>query len=948
MLEESEMATLGYSKNQLIGVLDTASEGIACLDLRGKCVFANASCLKFLGYDRRSDLLGENLHNLIHSKRRDGTPCHSKDCQISNTFKQPRPFHDDSQVFWKKNDTCFDVEYHCKPLTNDDGESVGVVVTFTDISDRKSDEFNRNKLSQLIASSSDAIICKNCDGVITSWNKGASQIYGFSEDEALGHTSSLFQLKEQAEHDRKIEEVVRRGGEVKRRETKRRRSNGEHCDISTIVFPIRDHSGAVVGSASIDRDISDKKRVHSELLKAKSVAENAESLANSANRSRAQFLANISHELRTPMNAILGMIQLALDEKLDPTVEDYLQTAKSSADSLLELVNELLDFSKLEAGKFEINPEPFNLPEIIDSTAKTLSGSAGEKGVELFCEIDSGIPSTLVGDPRRIQQVITNLLSNAIKFTDQGEIIIKVQRTDSSENDSSAQGSAKQRVGLRFSVSDTGIGIKEKDRRRIFSPFAQADMSSTREHFGTGLGLSICQDLLSLMNSQLELKSQVGLGSTFSFEVEFDISDEKSTKDFPNDLINNRQVLIVDDNPTNLRILETIFTNWSMQPITATSGQQAIEILRQKQDTDCPVPLLLTDAMMPGMDGFELVDRIVENEAIDLPATIIMHSPAELPIFSDRKKESPAKAYVTKPISQSELMDTVIESLDLYVQTFDFKEHTGPEELPVKPLNILLVDDLEANRKVATAILNKRGHHVCTANNGRVALEVLQSSEKQFDIVLMDIQMPIMDGLQATAAIRDLDCQKRSTTPIIAMTAHALDGDREECLAAGMDSYISKPLDAQKLVWLTETTKHNPLQVQLNANRKNKFYKNGAKLSATSNDNPEKLVDVDSALKRLGGDQELFKEFVTIFLEDAPGMMEGLKDGIRESDATMVEKKSHALKGLISNFGAKTCVDVALKLERAGREGDLSKSPKDFEQLQTLYQTLTNELKEHA
>ncbi len=938
MNDESENARMHYSPSQLVGVLDTASDGICCIDQQGNCTFSNASCLRLLGCEKHEDLLGVDMHDLIHGKKRGGKPCEKDSCQIYGAFREGTKIRIDDDVFCKKDGSSLNVTCRCQPLEDDCGNKVGTIVTFSDISQRKSEEACRSKLMQMVDSSVDAMISRDLNGVITSWNEGASRIYGFSKDEAIGQTTSLIQLEDHAEEDRNIENAIQHGDGIGQLKTKRQRNDGVTCEVSTTVFPLRDSAGNIVGSASIDRDISDQCRAHDELLKAKSAAESAESLANSANRTRAQFLANISHELRTPMNAILGMIQLSLDEKLDPTVEDYLSTAKSSADSLLELVNELLDFSKMEAGKFEINPEPFNLFETIDTTAKSLSAKAGEKGIELFCEVDSEISSSLIGDARRIQQVIINLVSNAIKFTDEGEIVINVARVESTDN---------QEV-LKFSVSDTGIGIKQKDRKRIFSPFAQADMSSTREHFGTGLGLSICQDLLSLMDSQLELDSEVGVGSTFSFEVEFDVNDESSTSNFPTELVKNRQVLIVDDNKTNLRILEKVFTNWSMHPITARDGQQALRILKRKQAANDPVPLVLVDGMMPGMDGFELVDKITEDEEVDVQATIIMHSTAELSVFSEKKKESSAKAYVMKPVSQSELLNAVIESLDLYVQPSNPNDLFRSSDLPVKPLQILLVEDLEANRKVATAILKKRGHEVTIAKNGHVALETLQNSEKRFDVILMDVQMPVMDGLQATSAIRNLDCDDRSTTPIIAMTAHALDGDREECLAAGMDSYIPKPLDAKKLVWLTETVTHDPLKVQRNISRQKNFYHNGAKLSATSNDESKKLLDLDSALKRLGGDQELFKEFVAIFLEDAPGMMKEIEDGLNGNDAGAVEKSSHALKGLVSNFGAKECVDVSLKLEKAGREGDLSKSPKDFGKLQTLYETLCAELKEHA
>jgi PAS domain S-box-containing protein len=841
-------------------------------------------------------------------------------------------------MFRTADGSSIDVEYWSRALRGKDGTQVGVVVTFVDTSDNNHQEAHRNFLARVVESSSDGIISKDLEQNIVTWNNGATKIYGYEAEEMLGKSSSILQLDDHDDEEFEISEAIRRGDEIEQYETKRKTKHGEVCDISLTVFPVFDKSANIIGSASIDRDISDRRKTHNELIHAKSAAELAESRANAANRSRAEFLANISHELRTPMNAIIGMIQLSLEESLEPTIEDYLSTAKNSANALLELVNELLDFSKIEAGKFEISPEPFSVFETVEEVARSLSAKAGEKGLELFCEVQNEIATPLIGDPRRLQQVVTNLVSNAIKFTEQGEVVITVKSISRSDDCQVIQ----------FSVSDTGIGILEQDQERIFAPFAQADMSSTREHYGTGLGLSICKELLGLMESELELESEVGTGSCFSFEVELPIGDNNDSYErVPTELVKNQKVLIVDDNRTHLRILEKVFVNWSMQPITANSGEQAVRILKQKAQADVKISLALIDGMMPGMDGYELADRIHTDEALGKPATVIMHSPSELSALSEKKKEASVEAFVMKPVAQSDLMDAVIESLNLYEQPTGVDDLKASDDRLIKSLNVLLIEDLEANQKVAGAILRKRGHAVTFAHNGHVALEVLNSGEQIFDVILMDIQMPVMDGLQTTAAIRQLENADVSKLPIIAMTAHAMDEDREQCLAAGMDSYIPKPLDAKKLIWLTETVRHDPDRKYSSGKRRRPQPSLREKTMKELRGSTSSLFEEVAALDRLQGDQELLLKFIDIFQDNSPVLMMEIESAIKTESAEDLEKKAHALKGLISNFGAKPCVELASSLERKGRNKKLAKSTAEFQELSRLYNRLRSELDDY-
>ncbi|MEM7781901.1 MAG: response regulator [Planctomycetota bacterium] len=787
------------------------------------------------------------------------------------------------------------------------------------------------------------MIGRDLNGKITSWNDGAARIYGYEAEEVLDHPIASFILPpDRNREEPEIFQAIENGEELSQFEVKRRRKNGEIIDISLTISPVFNTDDELVGYSSIERDITETRKTQDAILRAMTAAAHAKQLANQANKSRADFLANVSHELRTPMNAILGMINLALEEEVNPTVGDYLSVAQSSANSLLGLVNELLDFAKIESGNFEITNEEFDIREMIDHAARTLASKAGEKGLEILCEIDSRVPARVIGDGRRIQQVLTNLLSNACKFTEKGEIVVKVRLVRQLLSE----------ARLRFSVQDTGIGIAEKDQKVILLPFQQADMSKTRKQHGTGLGLSICRELVSLMGGQLLLNSQPGVGSTFSFSLSLPVADRTTPADkLPSDLVKDLKVLIVDDNPTNLRILEKTFVSWSMQPVVTGDAEQALRVVDELNSNQQDISIILVDCLMPQVDGFELAEKLIDKKGDDCPPIVMMQSASDLSLHADRKASAPVSEYLTKPVSQSELLDTIVGVLDLYSDESAESSWTDPKaketNLPIRSLQILLVEDLPANQKVANAILEKRGHQVTTANNGRNAIDELANKEKSFDVILMDVQMPVMDGLQATAAIRAMEDQAISGLPIVAMTAHAMQGDRESCLAAGMDAYLSKPLDATRLVELVESIvghhfgepKTKKTEVASDGNKDNVETVSGSQVERVP------LIELEASLQRLGNDRELFDEFVDIFLCDAPDIFEKLRSSIESGDSVQLEKSAHALKGLMLNFGAKSCCDLALAFEVAARNDNIDGIRNDLPRLNDLYDQLCDELK---
>ena len=917
---------LQKEKANLQAVLQASPVAILVFDRTEKIIFNNSAAERLfqkstaeLGALKCGDFIG-----CVH-RHEDARGCgHTKlcsDCPLNRSLK--RVFSLDSDAAEEIGEVKVEIDassepvwlnFMMKPLTLDDEKHM--IMALNDITEYKNAEA---KLKE----SEERLKATQAIGHVGTWvvNHQTSQLY-WSDEVFRMHGfepqsfEPRYEIAIQAAHPDDCAEVDRTF--VESIKENRDEYESEHRIIQNDTGQIRyiygrcehvrDESGAIVRSIGMVQDITERKQIEMELLEARQQAE-------SANKAKSEFLSNMSHEIRTPMNAIIGMTDLALATDLNKEQRDFIQTAKDSADMLLALLNDILDFSKIEAGYVKLEEIDFDLHQLLASTLKTMAIKAHEKDLELLGHIKPSVPNFIKGDPHRLRQILVNLVGNAIKFTKEGEVVVMVDQVSTVD----------EKVTIHFEVTDTGIGMAPEKMANIFDRFRQAEGSTAREYGGTGLGTTISKQLVEMMNGHIWAESTVGQGSAFHFDIPFQAGRTvEPPVAIPLEMLKGLTALIVDDNPTNRVILKELCSTWGISVFEAVNGTDALVKIDEGEFDGGAIDFAILDIHMPEMDGFELARELRNRPDFTEKALVFLTSTvSSKPSWSE--SEWPNTAYLTKPVSQTTLLETIQFVLGQRetAAIIPFAETSPPTA--IKQLKILLAEDNAFNRKLAVTILKKRNHEVVTVADGLAALETYKN--ELFDLILMDVQMPSMDGIQATLAIRQLEKDSGLHTPIIAMTANAMQEDKDRCFTAGMDAYLTKPIQREEFISVVERVAAEP---------------NTGGLVSSGKDTPQ-AFSKDQLMELVNGDRMLLEELVTLFLRDLPMRMTQLKTGINTVDANIVAHAAHSIKGMSGSFYATQLQQLAHQLEDMGRSGDLQRAPEAYRRLEKAAETL-NEL----
>jgi PAS domain S-box-containing protein len=755
------------------------------------------------------------------------------------------------------------------------------------------------------------------DGVIRRVNRAECELLGFSADAILGRPVWNFVAPEERQATREAT-LARMSGQVPLTVACRTylTALGKRLAVEIHENFIRDGAGEIAGIRGALLDVTERRRAEEESRRMREAAE-------AASRAKSDFVANMSHEVRTPLNAIVGMTELALGTRLTDEQREYMAAVKNAADALLAVINDILDFAKIEAGKLELDPIDFPLRDTVDDAIGVLSLRAHQKGLELICRVAPDVPDDLVGDPDRVRQVLINLVGNAIKFTERGEVAVSV----------TVEPAADSEIGLHFVVRDTGIGIPEEKQRAIFDAFQQADGSTTRRYGGTGLGLTISARLVELMGGRIWVESSPGQGSAFHFTAGFGrAAPPAQAASGRRPVFPEVSALVVDDNPTSRMVIEETLRAWGLGATSVPSAEAAWLAITSAHEHNRSFRLLVIDVDLGGSDGFSLAERVLLADLDpEVPsrqrAAPLMLLPAGQLSQIGRCLEL-GLPHVIKPVKHSALLAAVCKALGVAPPAGESEpEPAQTAERQFRPLHVLLAEDNPVNQLLARRLLERRGHLVTVVGNGREALHALEGGS--FDVVLMDVQMPEMGGFDATAAIRQREQHSGGHIPIIAMTAHALPDDRERCLQAGMDGYVVKPIEAGEL--LRSVEEQGGLAP--------------AAVPAAPVSRPAgPLVDRQQLLARLAGSSDLLKEITDIFLAEGPRLLARAKETLAAADGIGLYRAAHALKGVLRNLSADAAGDLAQRLEDAARAGDFPEAGRLLADLNRAVELIEHEL----
>jgi two-component system sensor histidine kinase/response regulator len=860
---------------QLRSILESSPIAVVIADLDGMPVFANSRAAQMAGLEHEAFMRLPTARRYVDPAEREqalavlaaGGQVRDREVALHHAGGEPR--------------------WALLTLERSRLGNAEVILSWTyDITPLKRVERELRKLSLAVEQSPVMIVITSPSGVVEYVNPHFTRVTGYTaEDElpevfdAQGNSTDVFATLWQ----------TLKAGRVWQQECQSRKKGGEHFWVSIAVSGLTDDRGNITHCIWVLEDVSTRKAADTALRRAKRLAEEAAD-------TKARFLANMSHEIRTPMNAIIGLSHLCLETSLDAQQQDYLRKIQQSGTALLKVINDVLDVSRLEAGRVEIESVDFRLDEVLDHVITLVGQRAQEKGLELLLDVDTAIPHRLEGDPFRLGQVLTNLVGNAIKFTERGEVRLAVRPARRQSG----------RIELAFSVSDTGIGIEPAQQQHLFEAFAQADGSTTRKFGGSGLGLSISRHLVELMGGQMQLQSQPGVGSTFSFALGFGVHGEVAEAPLPGQL-DGLRVLVVDDHPSAREVLCSLLSALPFRTESAPSALEAIAALKRADLTD-PFGLVLMDWRMPGIDGLEATRRIKHDAGLVHPPVLILVTAFGSTDLSVDALEAGADAQVFKPLTASSLVDAIMHAYGLERAMAALPDAGLSAHVDLRGLSVLVVEDNEINQQIARALLESRGVVVHVAPDGQRAIDWLSAAGADaVDAVLMDLQMPGLDGYAAT---RQLRADPRFTRiPIIAMTAHALPDERERCLAAGMNDHVAKPIDPNRLFETLGRWTHpiTPPEVP----------------DAQGSMPPIDGLDTEAALRRMGGNTELYRRLLHQFGETQIRVPDTLRELIAQGQLAEAEQLAHTSCGLAANIGAGALASQASAIETALRTGQV-------------------------
>ena len=899
-------STADGEANRLGTVIESLEEGLLCVDPAGRLTLMNGAAEQLTGFSRK-EALGRSLpevfnvvseetrqpaENLVEKALREGRPCtFSSFTALISKEGVERP-----------------IAVTASPMAGAGGRTEGVVVSFEDVTEGRKLRLESRRFNMMVEQAAQGIAATDMSGNITFANAAMAALHGYQPSELIGKQLKTLYAPGQVTTQEAFLELVRRDG-YHTGEVVHIRRDGTTFRAELKVSLLKEGRSQPIGMVVFVLDVTQRKLAEAELKAAKEVAE-------AASRSKSEFLANMSHEIRTPMNGVIGMTELVLETTLTREQREYLEALKGSADSLLTILNDILDISKIEAGRLELEPIKFRLRSSISEILKTLAVRAHSKGLELIYHVEPDVPDSLIGDAGRLRQIVVNLVGNAIKFTERGEVALRVHLELQRDGD----------VRLLFDVSDTGIGIPADKQGRLFGAFFQGDSSMTRKYGGTGLGLAISSRLVTMMDGRIWIESPSplrsplgGPGTVFHFSLRFALgSDPGPTAPMKLPNLENLPVLVADDSATNRRLMADMLKGWRMNLRFADGGRAALDMMREAKNAHAPFGLVILDANMPGMDGFAIAEKIKEDPLL-AAATIMMLTSVGIRGDAARCSKLGVSAYLVKPITQSDLLDAIARVLGASQEPQDqarlVTRHSLREEKRGAGLRILLAEDNPVNQMLAVRLLEKRGYSIQVADSGENALALLEKAAPgAFALVLMDVQMPNMDGYEATAELRKREAKAGRHTPIVALTAHAMKGDRERCLAAGMDDYVSKPIHAQELFAVIDRLTANaptPAPAPERAEPPPEELQNGA-------------LDKKEVLSRVDGDIELLRELYGIFVAEYPKLLTRVREAMTQRNGQALGAAAHTIKGMLANLGAKAAAEAALRLEKMRAGEDLS------------------------